>query len=90
VSKQSLVKNRNYTHNPTPVGVLSVIAWLQQSSRSLRLFFCHRKRKKKTAGEDPQPFLSATTKILNRRLTALQVGRLKVLILRRAGAGFTA
>src|ERR1039458_1772070 len=39
--------------------------------------------------EDPQPF-SATTKILNRRLTALQVGRLKVLIFRRAGAGFTA
>src|ERR1022692_4651628 len=34
------------------------IAWLQQSSRLLRLFFCHWKAKKKTTGKIPSRFLA--------------------------------
>jgi hypothetical protein len=38
------------------------IAWLQQSSRLLRLFFCHWKAKKKTTGKIPSRFLAPQRK----------------------------
>ena len=46
--------------------------------------------KRKRAGRNSQPFLNASTKNTQYRLTAPQVGRLKVCIFRRASAGFTA